>query len=51
MDITELASQHLVTLSTDPTPQQISYSTAVALWQIVKVLDRIAGNMPQKVGV
>ena len=48
MEVSELASKQLRALSEDPTPDKVAFSTAMALWHIAKILDRIANAMPQK---
>ncbi len=48
MDIQELASEQIDKLQTNPTPEQVAISTAVALWQIVKTLDRMENAMPHQ---
>jgi hypothetical protein len=48
VEVSELASKQLRALSEDPSPEKVSFSVAMALWQIVKILDRIAEDMPHK---
>ena len=48
MDASELASEQVEALMKDPSPEKVALSTALALWQIVKVLNRIADAMPQQ---
>lgn len=48
MDVSELANQQIELLSQDPRPERVAFTTAMALWQIVKVLNRIEEAMPHK---